>query len=81
MPVQRVVARALGDHLDDKGVLIPGSECGGGGLLKDPAQGGKEVFDVQNCYVCPRFGMPSPAARVESSHSTLRSALRALLAA
>lgn len=44
-------------------------------------QGGKEVFDVQSCYVCPSFGMPAPAARVESSHSTLRSALRALLAA
>jgi mono/diheme cytochrome c family protein len=42
------LAGCAGCHsrFDDQGVLIAGTEFGGGGLFKDPGQNGKEVFSM-----------------------------------
>ena len=40
---------------------------------------GPESFDVVSVYVSGSFGMPSPAGRVLSQHTTLKAALAALV--
>lgn len=76
-----LTARGLEAHLNERGDIAQVQPIGAN-VWRAPYVRvqcwGPESFDVVSVYVCGSLGMPSPAGRVVSKHTTLKAALAAL---